>query len=93
MQKGLIMGITMIGVLVILAFAVLMWAGTTIYKKQRGSKLHQENNVENLASKKDADESTFEKYCNDKKNDNYKVRANWILTHDKNERESRGQKD
>ena len=87
------MEITMIAVFVVLGFALVMWAITTIYKKARGNKPAAEKPAKAAVSDENKKESTLEKYCNDKKNDNYQIRAKWILLHDKNERDGRGQDD
>ena len=87
------MEITMIAVFVVLGFALVMWAITTIYKKARGNKPAVEKPAKATVSNKDKKESPFEKYCDDKENDNYQIRAKWILLHDKNERDDRGQDD
>ena len=84
-----------IGIIAILALSLVMWVLTTIYKKKKINKPLKSKADMDDVNKKDnnKEEGTFEKYCNDKKDDNYKIRANWILLHDKNERNDRGQKD
>jgi hypothetical protein len=84
-----------IGIIGIIGLSLVMWGLTTIYKKTTKNKASEskvnKNDIDKKANSKE--ESAFEKYCNDKKDDNYKIRANWILLHDKNERDDRGQKD
>ncbi|NLD10686.1 hypothetical protein [Aminicella lysinilytica] len=61
------------------------------YRKHNTAKVEKPAKV--AVPNEDKKKSPFEKYCNDKKNDNYQIRAKWILLHDKNERDDRGQDD
>lgn len=77
---------TLIGVLI---FAPIMYVVAKVFK------LGDFSDKEKKAPKKKAtDKKSFlETYCDDKKDDNYKARAKWILIHDKEERAKRGQLD